>query len=92
MKRISVSEFFRSAATIVVFAHLATVAGATEPPDARSFEALRADVLAMKEEQVAWRGIQWKTCLLDGLRASREHSKPLMLWIFIDLPIDDERC
>ena len=91
MKHIAVSSVICSAAIVVVM-HLTSIAGATAPPDARSFEELRADVLSMKEEQVPWRAIQWKTCLLDGLRASREQAKPLMLWIFIDLPIDDERC
>ncbi len=55
-------------------------------------EAVRAEVAALKQEEVAWRKIEWKTCLLDGLKASREQHKPLMLWIFIDRPIDDERC
>jgi hypothetical protein len=58
----------------------------------RSRAALRAEVRGMKAEKVAWREIQWKTCLLDGLKASRAQKKPLMLWIFIDRPIDDERC
>jgi hypothetical protein len=53
---------------------------------------IRAKVAALKKEDVAWRKIQWKTCLLDGLKASREQNKPIMLWIFIDRPIDDERC
>ena len=53
---------------------------------------LVAQVEALKEEDVAWRKIPWKTCLLDGLKASREQDKPVVLWIFIDRPIDDERC
>jgi hypothetical protein len=55
-------------------------------------EAVRAKFAALKKEDVAWRTIRWKTCLLDGLKASREQNKPIMLWIFIDRPIDDERC
>ncbi len=55
-------------------------------------EAVRTEVAALKKEDVAWRKIAWKTCLLDGLKASREQHKPVMLWIFIDRPIDDERC
>jgi hypothetical protein len=53
---------------------------------------VRAEVTAMKKQDVAWRKIEWKTCLLDGLKASREQKKPIMLWIFIDRPIGDERC
>ncbi len=53
---------------------------------------IRDEVEQLKKEDVAWRKIEWKTCLLDGLTASREQNKPIMLWIFIDRPIDDERC
>ncbi len=55
-------------------------------------DAIRDQVVALKKEDVAWRHIEWKTCLLDGLQASREQNKPIMLWVFIDRPIDDERC
>jgi len=55
-------------------------------------DALNAAVKALKKDDVAWRRIDWKTCLLDGLDASREQHKPIVLWIFIDRPIDDERC
>jgi Spy/CpxP family protein refolding chaperone len=57
-----------------------------------SFDDVRAEVDAMKVQDVEWRKIAWKTCLLDGLKASREQKKPIMLWVFIDRPIDDERC
>ena len=57
-----------------------------------SIDEVRAKVAAMKVKDVEWRKIAWKTCLLDGLKASREEQKPIMLWIFIDRPIDDERC
>ena len=58
----------------------------------QSPEALLTAVDALKKQDVAWRKIAWKTCLLDGLKASREQNKPIMLWVFIDRPIDDERC
>jgi hypothetical protein len=57
-----------------------------------SLEAVEKEVAGLKKENVAWRNIAWKTCLLEGLKASREQNKPIMLWIFIDRPIDDERC
>jgi len=53
---------------------------------------MRASVEALRAPKVAWRGIEWKTCLLDGLRAARAESKPVLLWIFIDRPVDDARC
>lgn len=54
--------------------------------------ALRREIEAMRVKDVAWRKIAWKTCLLDGLKASREQNKPMVLWVFIDRPIDDKRC
>lgn len=57
-----------------------------------SLAAMRDEIAALEKEDVAWRKIAWKTCLLDGLQASRAQNKPIMLWIFIDRPIDDERC
>ena len=39
-----------------------------------------------------WRDIAWRTCLVQGLNESRKTNKPLILWMFIDRPIDDERC
>ena len=33
-----------------------------------------------------------KEQLIAELKALREQKKPLMVWIFIDRPIDDERC
>lgn len=53
---------------------------------------LRAEVDALRADDVSWRKIPWKSCLLDGLRASRAEKKPVLLWIFIDRPVDDERC
>ena len=57
-----------------------------------SFEQVQTRAGELKKHDVAWRKIEWKTCLLDGLKASREQGKPILLWIFIDRPIDDERC
>ncbi len=58
----------------------------------KSLEAIEAEIESLRVEDVAWRGIAWKTCLLDGLSQSREQQKPVILWVFIDRPIDDERC
>jgi hypothetical protein len=55
-------------------------------------ESLKADVESLKAPKVAWREIQWKSCLLDGLVESRRTGKPLLLWVFIDRPVDDARC
>jgi hypothetical protein len=55
-------------------------------------DALQAEILALKAAKVAWREIAWKSCLLEGLKESREKKKPVLLWVFIDRPIDDARC
>ena len=55
-------------------------------------EALKAQIEALKAPKVAWREIAWKSCLLEGLRESRANKKPVLLWVFIDRPVDDARC
>jgi hypothetical protein len=55
-------------------------------------EALKAEIEALKATKVAWREIAWKSCLIEGLSESREKKKPVLLWVFIDRPIDDARC
>ncbi len=66
--------------------------GATAGPDAATPEALKAEVEALRVEDVAWRRIPWKSCLVEGLRESRLLNKPVILWVFIDRPVDDTRC
>jgi hypothetical protein len=61
----------------------------SKPP---SPESLHAEIRALQAPRVAWRGIAWKSCLLDGLAASRAQRKPVLLWVFIDRPADDARC
>ena len=55
-------------------------------------KALRAEIEELRLENVAWRQIHWNTCLLEGIKESRRLKKPMILWIFIDRPVDDERC
>jgi hypothetical protein len=55
-------------------------------------DALQAEIKALKAPTVAWREIAWKSCLLEGLKESRAKNKPVLLWVFIDRPIDDARC
>ncbi len=44
-------------------------------------EALQAEIEGLRPVKIAWREIQWKTCLLEGLRESREKTKPVLLWV-----------
>ena len=55
-------------------------------------EALQAEVEALKAPRVAWREIAWKSCLIEGLKESRDKQKPVVLWVFIDRPADYARC
>ena len=55
-------------------------------------KALQAEIESLKAAKVAWREIAWKSCLLDGLKESRDENKPALLWVFIDRPTDDARC
>ena len=61
-----------------------------QPP--ATAEALKAEIEALKATKVAWREIAWKSCLLEGLKESRDKKKPVLLWVFIDRPMDDARC
>jgi hypothetical protein len=80
----------------IVSVLLASAAWAGESPTpkkvANSPQALKAEIEALKPAKVAWREIAWKSCLLEGLKESREKKKPVLLWIFIDRPTDDARC
>ena len=44
-------------------------------------EALKAGIEALKPAQLAWREIQWKTCLLEAFAESRAKKKPVFLWV-----------
>jgi len=57
-----------------------------------SVEALKTEVESLRVPKLAWREIAWKSCLLEGLKESRAQGKPVLLWIFIDRPVDDARC
>ena len=60
--------------------------------DASKADPLKAQIDALKAPKVAWREILWRSCLADGLRESAEKKKPVLLWVFIDRPVDDKRC
>jgi hypothetical protein len=66
--------------------------GAAPGAKAPTPEALRREINALKAPRVAWREIAWKSCLLEGLQESRARKKPVLLWVFIDRPLDDARC
>ena len=75
--------------TAVLFANSAS---GQDPQKEPTPDALQAEIEALKAPKVAWRGIAWKSCLLEGLREARVQNKPALLWVFIDRPVDDPRC
>jgi hypothetical protein len=82
--------------TAIIAAMLLTAglcpARAAAPPAQPTPEALKAQIDTLRAPRVAWREVGWKSCLLEGLRESRAKKKPILLWVFIDRPIDDARC
>jgi len=86
----------RNLTVVVCSVLLASLAWAQPSPVAEKTpatpDALRAEIESLKSAKVAWREIAWKSCLLEGLKESRATKKPVLLWVFIDRPIDDARC
>ena len=62
------------------------------PKSIASSDELGKAIDALRIKKIAWRGIDWKHCILDGIEASREEDKPIIFWCHIDLPADDKRC
>jgi Spy/CpxP family protein refolding chaperone len=59
---------------------------------AKSGAEVRAEIAALQEKKPDWREIQWETSLVRGLKRSQQEKKPVILWVFIDRPVDDKRC
>ncbi len=76
------------ALSLVACLGLGAAAGAADPDPV----ALRKEIDSLRAPKVAWRGIAWKSCLLDGLKSAKTEGKPVLLWVFIDRPADDARC
>jgi len=55
-------------------------------------EALKTEIEGLRPAKFAWREIQWKTCLLEGLKESREKKKPILLWVVGPGEALDGRC
>ena len=79
----------------IITAVLACTAIALQPasavPPNETPEALKKQIEAMRPAGHVWREIQWKTCLLEGLKEARKRNKPVLLWVFIHNP-NEERC
>lgn len=72
------------------------VALSAAPPspggDTASPEALKTEILALAPARLVWREIEWRYCLLDGIREARAQKRPILLWAFINADPGEERC
>ena len=86
-----------SSITTITFLLLAVV-GTARAQDERPAkkaptpEALQTEIEGLRPAKIAWREIQWKTCLLEGLKESREKNKPVLLWMVGPGEALDGRC
>ena len=55
-------------------------------------EKLRSEIAGLKVEDTDWRKVEWETSLVRGLKRSQAEKKLVILWVFIDRPVDDKRC
>ena len=88
LKFLTASAFLLLAAAGIAWAQDVTSPAKKAPTP----EALKAEIEALTPAKVGWREIQWKTCLLEGLKESREKKKPVLLWMVGPGEALDGRC
>ena len=76
----------------LLFLFAATLPAAPPKDRLSSPAAIAARIKTIRANDVAWRNIAWKSCLLEGLAEARRTGKPLMVWCYIDRPVGDTRC
>jgi hypothetical protein len=80
---------------ILMFVLAAGLAGAQASPvpdqEPATPDALRAEIEALREARVAWRTVEWRTCLLGALQESAREKKPVFLWVLGGAPANG-RC
>jgi hypothetical protein len=54
-------------------------------------EALKAEIQALRDARVAWRKVEWRTCLLGALNEAAIGKKPVFLWVLGGMP-SEGRC
>ncbi len=76
----------------IVASMLLTPHGATARESPAFWSSIQREISALQPPKLVWREIKWNYCLLDGLRASLEQKKPILLWAFINADPAAERC
>lgn len=73
----------------------AALAGAQTSPDddakPPSADALRAEIESLRDTNVLWRKVVWRTCLLEAFKESAREKKPVFLWVLGGAPANG-RC
>ncbi|MEK7470093.1 MAG: hypothetical protein AAB074_22215 [Planctomycetota bacterium] len=77
---------------LLVTSFALALAAAAAYADPQTPAEMEKQALSLRVDDVAWRGIAWKSCLLEGLAEAKKSGKPAILWVFIDRPVNDERC
>jgi hypothetical protein len=54
-------------------------------------EALKAEIETLRVAKVAWRKVEWRTCLVGALNEAARERKPVFLWVLGGAPADG-RC
>ena len=55
-------------------------------------QAFEEELSGLAAPRLVWREINWRSCLLDGIRQARAEKKPILLWAFINSDPAEERC
>src|SRR5881227_4021578 len=75
VRRESIMEKLIAGMSLLLFAGIAGAQPGPGSAKTTTPAALKAEIEALKAPQVAWRRIPWKSCLLEGLKESREQQK-----------------
>jgi hypothetical protein len=54
-------------------------------------EVLKTQIETLRDAKVAWKKVDWRTCLLGALNEAAREKKPLFLWVLGGSPADG-RC
>ena len=81
-----------AASSVLLFVSVAWTQETTTPEKkAATPEALKAEIETLRVAKVAWRKVEWRTCLLGALNEAAREKKPVFLWVLGGAPADG-RC
>ena len=70
---------------------IAALAGAAAEQNLATPEALKAEIETLRVAKVAWRKVEWRTCLVGAWNEAARERKPVFLWVLGGAPADG-RC